>query len=185
MRRILPYYLLFLFTFSFIGCYRDDNETQKTSDTSNIVEDKLDADSKEFLKQAAQSLIFDIEMANLAQESARYKKVKIFASNISFGSTRIYNELKKLAAENHLLLPIEANKEQLELISKLKLSNRQRFDHIYLSSIIQNQNNTIELFNKAVNIKHPAINNFVLNRKPDLKKQHFSTIQLYNSLKTQ
>ncbi|MEO8794654.1 MAG: DUF4142 domain-containing protein [Daejeonella sp.] len=182
MQKIAPYYLIFLLNFIFSGCNSDGNKSLNNADTSGVEAEKLDADSKEFLKQAAQSLIFDIEMANFAEENAKEKKVRIFASNLSFGSTRVYNELKKLAAQNHLLLPVEANKEQLSIIDNLKLSNRQRFDRFYLSSIIQNQTNTLELFRKAGEIKHPAINNFVLNRTPDLKKQHFSSIKLYNSL---
>ncbi|WP_026898517.1 DUF4142 domain-containing protein [Daejeonella oryzae] len=181
MQKLLNILCIILFISINFSCNVDENDADNKPLT-NLNEDKLDDDAKNFLKSAAQILIFEIELGKLGTTKSINPKIKSFASDMVAENTRTYNELKKISAENRLLLPIDPDKDQAKKLKDLSELNRKSFEVAYLKHSLKNHSLAINLYQKAVENRNKSINSFAINKTQNLKKSLLTANKTYKSL---
>ena len=175
------YFIVFICTI--ISCNINENDAGNNPALSNLEVEKFDEDAKDFLKSAAQFSIFEIEAGKLAEKRSRDIEVKSFASRMVTENTRLYNDLKKLAADNHLLLPVESNKEHLGYIKQLNNLQAKNFNSTYLRSTRKTHYQALIAYQKAGKNTNRLINSFAISKTELLKEQFLSANNISKRLK--
>jgi putative membrane protein len=105
MKKVLILLIILTQAFFYHACNNNkDSKAKKSTVIAN--ESDVDDDGKQFMKAAALGGIMEVELAKLAQKQASSPAVKEFAGMMISDHTRIYNDLKKLATDKYILLPI-------------------------------------------------------------------------------
>jgi predicted outer membrane protein len=96
--------------------------------------------------------------------------------------TRIYNELKKLASEKHLLLPIEMNSIQTNQLEKMKELNSIKFDQKYMLLMVKSHQKALNTYKIGLNNKDLAVNKFAKEKIIHLRDHLDSASSIFNKV---
>jgi len=121
-----------------------------------------------FMKKAARANLAEVELGRLAVQKATNADVKKFGQRMIDDHTKAGNQLKKVAADEHVTLPRtisasdKATKESLE-----KLSGDE-FDHAYMSDMVKDHKKDVaETESKTAHDE--AVKNFAAQTLPTLE----------------
>lgn len=132
------------------------NKKEKT-DTEEVAEEYNDAkfkDSKkmdsQFLVEAASMDLQDIQLGKLAQKSIN-PKVKNHGRMMDEEHTKLFNELKMLAEQKQITIPMSVTAEGMEAYNVLNDKKSEDFDKAYASMILENHKDAVDKFELIVN----------------------------------
>jgi putative membrane protein len=147
---------------------------QSTKDSSNSTMSKSSAATTMtdtmFMKKAARGNLAEVELGRLAVQKASSEDVKKFGQRMVDDHSKAGDQLKQLAASEHVTLPEklsatdEATKASLE-----KLSGEQ-FDHAYMRDMVKDHKKDVAEFEKESKGAHnAAVKNFAAETLPTLE----------------
>lgn len=182
MKKVLIVIIILTQAFLYNACNSnpDNKNIEKSASLAN--QSDVDDDGKVFIKAAAVSGIMEVELAKMAQLQASSPEVKDFAAMMISDHTRIYNELKKLATDKHILLPIELEQPEKEELKKLQDLKGPAFDEAYMRLMVSSHEKAIQDYQSGASNRDRQVNNFASEKIDSLKTHLNSARSLFNSL---
>lgn len=138
---------------------------------------RLTAESHEdFMHEAAQGGMAEVEMGKLAAQKAQNAEVKKFGQMMVTDHTKANEELKGIATKKSVPLPSDTGSHKAS-IDKLNSLSGAEFDRAYVELMVADHAKTINLFqSQADRGTDPEVKAFAAKTLPTLKK-HAETIQ--------
>jgi putative membrane protein len=109
---------------------------------------KLSEADQNFIKNAGQVNITEIDLATLAKEQAKSDQVKAFAERMIKDHSKANQELERIAQNEGVAIPTEAGEEQSKLRSELSKVKGEEFDQHYMKAMVEGHQKAEELFEK-------------------------------------
>lgn len=141
-------------------------------------DDRIARGDRKFIDDAANSGMFEVQVAQLAASKATDANVKSFASMLVDHHTAANNELVKIANAKGVELPAAPKRSLRRDIEKLGKKNGAEFDRDFVRNVgIKAHEKDIKLFEKAgKDVKDPDLKAFVDKTLPVLR-DHLATAQ--------
>jgi putative membrane protein len=176
-----------------MACNNEASDSVERADSAN--EAKLDSpsasqsigadeESASFLVKAANMGMAEVELGKLASDKARNQKVKDFGAMMVSDHTNANNEVKSLAAQRNISLPDSVSDEKRKDKEDLAKKSGANFDKAFMEAMVDDHNNTIDLFEKASNnVKDNTVKAFIDNTLPKLRNHLDSAKAIQKGLK--
>jgi putative membrane protein len=100
----------------------------------------------EFLTEAAQGGMAEVELGKLASTKSQNAEVKKFAEMMVTDHSKANNELKELAAKKNFSLPTEVSAKHKSLMDKLNGLSGAAFDKAYVEAMVDDHEEDTEAF---------------------------------------
>ena len=135
-------------------------------------DDKIARGDRKFIQDAANSGMFEVQVAQLAAAKATDAQVKSFASMLVDHHTAANNELVKIANARQVELPAAPKRALRRDIEKLGKKSGAEFDREFVREVgIEAHEKDIKLFQKArKDVKDPELKAFVEKTLPVLQE---------------
>jgi len=179
MKKVLIVIVILVQAFFYHAC---DNSKKPDKSTVLVNESDVDDGGKAFMKAASLSGIMEVELAKIAQQNAASPTVKEFAEMMISDHTRIFNELKKLATDKHILLPIELEQEQIAQLTKLKELNGTEFDRGYMRLMVRSHEQAVKDFEAGARNRDPQVNKLASDKLETLKEHLSESKSIFNKI---
>lgn len=155
------------------------NANLSNADMSNANTESLSA-VDQFLTEAAQSGLMEVELGRLAASKAQSPEVKAFGQKMVADHGKANAELKALAAKKNIKLPTEISggmKAEAERLAKLSGAE---FDREYVQMMVAAHDEDVEAFEaQADGAEDADVKAFAAKTLPVLRA-HYETIQKIN-----
>jgi putative membrane protein len=151
----------------------DNDDAKERAEESN--DRKFEADSaedqSEFLVDAAEGGMFEVEAARIAQQKATSAKVKTFAKHMMDEHSKANKELKALAAKNNVTIPTALGEDKMDKIAKLNRLSGHEFDKEYMDMMVKDHKEDVRLFDKeSKGTDNNEVEKWAANTLPTLQK---------------
>lgn len=181
MKKVFIVIIILTQAFLYHACNNQDSSKAEKS-TVLVNQSDVDEDAKNFMKTASAGGVLEVELAKLAQKQAASSAVKEYADMMIADHTRIYNELKKLATDKHILLPIDLTPEESEQLEKLKTRSGSEFDENYMRLMVDSHQKAVATFESGANNRDRDVNKFASAKLETLKMHLNSARSLFNTV---
>jgi len=130
----------------------------------------LSASDRQFLENAAEANLGEIEAGKLAKEKAKTDPAKQFAGRMVHDHTQVGDRLRELAAAKGVTLPTsldQADRKELEVLQNLSGA---KFDDAYMQHQVSDHRKVIRAFEEeARSAKDPDVRAFASQTLPTLQ----------------
>lgn len=110
----------------------------------------LSKQDTQFLRQAAEAGIFEMQASQLAMQNATQERVKEFARLMLVEHEKIDGDLKSLAMMRKIELPIDLEGDRQETLDALQQDTGEEFDKRYVEQIaVEAHKHAVTLFTEA------------------------------------
>jgi putative membrane protein len=172
-----------------LGMLSCSNET-KTEDTKDIAEtinevkyensNKEKVDEAQFLVDAAEINLEEIQLGKLAQKNSKIPGIISFGKMMEDAHTKSLNQLTALAKKKSISIPIAPTEESKKEYSKLSTKTGNEFDTEFSDKMVRGHKDAIKLFEKASEGSEDAdIRKWAIETLPELRKhlEHAEAIE--------
>jgi putative membrane protein len=138
---------------------------------------KLNSKDEQFVMDAANGGMAEVQLGQLAQEKAQSQAVKDFGKRMVDDHSKANDQLKQIIAEKGLSMPSEVKGEERAHYDKLAKLNGAEFDKAYIKLMVADHKKDIKAFEKeAKKGKDADVKAFASNTLPTLE-QHDAMIK--------
>jgi putative membrane protein len=124
-----------------------------------------------FLKEAAEGGLMEVELGKLATEKAASSQVKDFGKRMQQDHGKAAKELEQIAAKKGVDLPKQLEGKHKSTVEKLSKLSGEKFDREYMETMINDHKEDVEKFQRETEKgKDPDIKTFAGKQLPTLKK---------------
>ena len=113
-----------------------------------LAADALSHTDSSFLKDAAESGLFEVQAAQIAQQKGNDAQVKTFAQTMVDDHTKANQELQALAQQKGVKLPTSPSVGQKAKLGTLNHWTKSGFDHHYADDQISAHKDAVSLFER-------------------------------------
>lgn len=159
---------------------REKGSAGHTNETS---ETNVGDDAAAFMKSAALGGLMEVELGKAAEQKAANAQVKAFASQMVADHQKANTELKTLATDAGILLPVEFPDEMKTHMEAMKKLNGAAFDKHYMDMMVNDHQKTLTLFRSATTISERPVKEFAERTLPILEAHHKKAVEINKSLK--
>lgn len=125
---------------------------------------------QQFVTQAAQSSLAEIQLSELALQKGPSNQVKSYAQQMIKDHTQANNELKQLAAQKKYTVPTSLDAQHQTAKANLSKLSGQDFDKAYMQQMEQDHVKAVSLFQQeASQGQDPALKNWAAKTLPKLE----------------
>lgn len=143
----------------------------KTSSSTKTSSSKLAGADSDFIKEAAQGGMMEVELGKAAQDKASNEKVKDFAKRMEQDHSKANDELKKIASDKGVQLSSDLDKKHKSKIDKLTKLSGAEFDRQYMRDMVSDHKDDIKKFQNAADKgKDADLKKFASQTLPTLKE---------------
>jgi len=170
MKRRIPYLACIALVFSFTVAFAQNNSsnTQRSEKTESTKRANFD---QNFVKQAAQGNMAEIQMAQLAEQKATDPKVKELAKTIAQDHKQAQEKLEQIAQTQNVSIPTQLPEKVRNEHQKLSSMSGQQFDHAYLQMMVREHKKDIKEFQRASKMASDSdVKQYATSTLPDLQK---------------
>ncbi|MCF0063928.1 DUF4142 domain-containing protein [Dyadobacter chenwenxiniae] len=173
MKKITLTGMLFAAMLTFAAC----NDTKK-EDSKEVAEEQNDAtlddtkleDDSEFAVAAADGGMLEVQLGELAQTNAASVDVKKFGKDMATEHGKANEELKALAQQKNITLPMSVSDDKQKKIDELSKKKGAEFDKDYISFMVDDHKEDISEFEKAAgDAKDAEVKAWAAGKVPALK----------------
>jgi putative membrane protein len=127
---------------------------------------------RNFMEQAAQNGLAEVEAAKLAQSKSANDKVKTFAAKMQEDHTKTNDELAALASSKSIKLPTEPSAIQKSKAKAMSAMDGAKFDRQYADTMgVKAHEDTLKMFQKAASgAKDADVKAFAAKTVPALQE---------------
>ena len=159
-----------------------------TKDTKEVAEEHNDAkfanskeDDANFLVDAAEINLEDVQLGNLAQNRGTTARVKELGKTIETDHTKAMDDLKALAAKKQITIPTTLTDDGIKENKKLMDTKGSDFDKDYVDKMVSGHKDAISKFEKAsTDANDPDIRSWAASMLPGLR-QHLDDFVTYQN----
>jgi putative membrane protein len=124
-----------------------------------------------FVQKAAQGGIAEVELGQLAAQKASSEDVKKFGQKMVDDHSKANDELKQLAAQEHIDLPQQMTAKDKATKARLEKLSGARFDRVYMYNIVKDHEKDVAEFERESQMaKDPALKGFAQQTLPTLRE---------------
>jgi putative membrane protein len=124
-----------------------------------------------FMKKAAEGGMAEVELGQLAAQKASSDDVKKFGQRMVDDHTKANEQLKQVAAQQHMSLPQEPNAKDKATKARLEKLSGDEFDKAYMKDMVKDHKKDVSEFEHASkSAKDPAVKSFAEQTLPTLKE---------------
>jgi putative membrane protein len=105
-----------------------------------------DSPDQEFVTNAAQGGMLEVELGKLASQRGQSPKVKAFGKTMITDHTKVNDELKAIAGKKQITVPKQLSAAKQQQYDSLASQNGEKFDMLYMNMMIASHEQTIGLF---------------------------------------
>jgi putative membrane protein len=143
----------------------------KTSSSTKTSSSKLSSADSDFIKEAAQGGMMEVELGKTAQDKASNEKVKDFGKRMEQDHSKANDELKKIASDKGVQLSSDLDKKHKSKMDKLTKLSGAEFDRQYMRAMVSDHKDDIKKFqNVADKSKDADLKKFASQTLPTLKE---------------
>jgi putative membrane protein len=125
----------------------------------------------EFVLDAAQGGMAEVELGKLAAERAKNDEVKKFAQRMVDDHTKAGEQLKSIADSKGIKLPTEMEAKDRALMNRLQKLNGAAFDRAYMQAMVSDHVKDVSEFKKEANAgRDPQVKSFASTTLPTLEE---------------
>jgi putative membrane protein len=144
---------------------RGDTTTRGNRNASST----LDKPDRDFVREAAQAGMEEIQEGQMAQQHAQNPDVKAFGQKMIDDHTQINDKLKAIAQQKSVQVPSDVNKSEKQATQKLEKAKN--FDREYVRAQVREHEKAVKLFDKeAKDGKDPDLKQFAQQTLPTLQQ---------------
>jgi putative membrane protein len=92
--------------------------------------------SATFLKEMVEARLMDLEEGKTASQRATYRPLKDYGSLMVKDQAKMLNELKDLAAQKNISIPLELGPEKADALNELREAHGKSFDKKFIKMMI-------------------------------------------------
>ena len=118
----------------------------KTSSSTKTSSSKLSSADSDFIKEAAQGGMMEVELGKTAQDKASNEKVKDFGKRMEQDHSKANDELKKIASDKGVQLSSDLDKKHKSKMDKLTKLSGAEFDRQYMRAMVSDHKTTSKSF---------------------------------------
>jgi putative membrane protein len=138
---------------------------------SKMNSSKLASGDSDFIKEAAQGGMMEVQLGKAAQEKAASEKVKDFGKRMEQDHSKANDELKKIASDKGVQLSSDLDKKHKSKVDKLTKLSGAEFDRQYMRDMVSDHKDDIKKFqNEADKGKDADLKKFASQTLPTLKE---------------
>ena len=132
---------------------------------------KLSRSEANFIKEAAQGGMMEVELGKLAQQKASSDKVKDFGKRMEDDHGKANSELKQLASAKGVDLPTALEGKQKSTVEKLSKLSGAEFDRQYMTTMVNDHKEDVSKFqSESSKAKDADVKQFASKTLPTLKE---------------
>lgn len=171
----------------FAACNNSGKSSVDNADSAN--EAKIDSgalslnsDETEFMVQAANGGMTEVEMGKIAEKKARNKRVQAFGEMMVQDHTSANNQLKTIALNQNVTLPDSLSENSEDDVQKMSRKQGNDFDKDFMHQMVQDHEKTVKDFKDALDDVHNTIlRQWISNTIPTLEK-HLDSARAINDM---
>lgn len=139
-----------------------------------------------FVKKAAEGGLAEVELGQLAVQKASSEQVKKFGQRMVDDHTKANDELKEVAAKDHINLPTEPDAKDKATKARLEKLSGAEFDKAYMSDMVKDHRHDVSEFaRESKDAKNPDVKSFAQQTLPTLREHLKLAEQIAPAQKTQ
>jgi putative membrane protein len=124
-----------------------------------------------FVKKAAEGGLAEVELGQLATQKASSDDVKKFGQRMVDDHSKANDQLKQVAAQEHIDLPTEPSAKDKATKARLEKLSGEQFDHAYMRNMLKDHRTDVaEFAHEAKMGKDPAVKSFAESTLPTLRE---------------
>ena len=141
----------------------------------------LSQEDRQFLQEAAQGGLAEVELGRLAQQKASNDAVKQFGKRMVDDHSQANDKLMQLVEKHGVTPPVSVGEKHKALISQLSALNDKDFDRAYMTAMVDDHEKDIKEFEQAAETSGaPDVKQFAQQTLPTLKRH----LELANSVQS-
>jgi putative membrane protein len=160
---------------AFSAC--NSNTSNKSEDTAEVAEEQNEEtvadsleDDTEFAVVAADGGMMEVQLGELAQTNAASADVKKFGKMMVDDHSKANTELKTLAQQKNITLPMALSDEKKKKYDELAAKKGAEFDKAYVDFMVEDHKKDISEFEEAAkDAKDPDVKSWAAGKVPTLK----------------
>lgn len=154
-----------------------------TRDTPTAADDRVSRGDRDFIREAAESGLYEVQSAQLAAVKATDPQVKSYAAMLVDHHTHANNQLVQLANARKLELPVAPPRRMRLAIEQMGKKDGAAFDREFVQDVgVKAHERDIQRFEKAArNVRDPQLKAFAERTLPLLREHLAQARQLAKS----
>lgn len=133
--------------------------------------DQLSSRDREFITEAAQGGMAEVEHARTALNTSRNDGIQQFSRRLQEDHTRANDELRQLAANKGISVPTETSRDPRKMMEHLTKLSGNEFDKAYIDHMVKDHQEDIAKFEDAAkNAKDSDVRAFAEKQLPVLRE---------------
>jgi putative membrane protein len=158
-----------------VSCTSSERDSVKQAHEQNV-NSAIDEDISEFLTEAADARLMDIEEGKLAQERGTTEAVRKYGERMVQEQTKLMHELRMLAAAKNITLPGSLSNKKADGLEDLKEKQGDDFDKKFIKMMTIDHKRDVREFEDATDFNDRDIQKFAARNLP-LIESHLDEIK--------
>lgn len=161
----------------------DHTMNADSADGANTSAQADDA-SRQFLMDAADGGMAEVEGGNMAQQKASNADVKNFGAMMVKDHSAANEKVKSLAAQRNVTLPATPSDKHKKMAADMNKMSGRQFDKAYMDMMVADHKKDISMFEKALNdTKDEGVRSFITATLPTLRMHLDSAMAIQKRVK--
>jgi putative membrane protein len=158
---------LFFIAAAFIltSCGGSNQDSVKQAHEQNL-NSAIDEEISEFMTEAADARMMNIEQGKLAKEKGSTAAVRQYGEWMISDQTRLLKELRILAAEKNIMLPSTLSNKKAKALEDLREKEGEKFDKEFIQMMTIDHRRDVRGFDDATDFKDKDIQKFATTNLP-------------------
>lgn len=151
---------------------KDSNDMLPNQEMAIVTPDTLQKDSRQFIRQAENSLSLNIHLSKAAINQSSNQAIKNLGKTISDQQTELHNKLKNIAEAKNVQLATNLTPAMQEALDVITAKKNSQFDISYLDRMIKDSEESIKwLESQGPKISDKDLQQFAATAIPIIKQQ--------------
>jgi putative membrane protein len=147
MRRIFPAIAMLAML---AGCKRSDEASEpRTTAAVAPAATGIAKEDREFIDEASQGGILEVELGNVAQQRASSAEVKAFGQHMVTDHSKANDELTQLASTKGVRTATELDSKHRKMVEDMQQLSGDKFDREYVDDMVEDHEQDVKAFEKA------------------------------------
>jgi putative membrane protein len=146
------------------------NDTAAQANASRPATMGTDSAAVDFLKEAADGGMTEVQNGQMAKDKADNESVKRFGAMMVDDHSAANSRVEALAQQRNITLPKEISAKHQKMLKEMEKFNGKDFDRHYIAMMVDDHKKDISMFEKAADkTKDDDVKNFIRETLPKLK----------------
>ena len=187
MKKLSYACMLLVSAWSFQSCSNPNEANKDSADNAldmNKKNDPVAGDDSKFAVEAASGGLLEVAMGKMAVEKSQDKRIQNFGSMLVTDHTKANNELKDLAGNKNIALPVALGEDAQKHIEAMGKKAGKEFDKDFMSMMVDDHKDDISKFESAADKATDVdLKSFAAKTLPTLRMHLDSAKAIHDAVK--